>query len=236
MMLTEKFRYRLKMQIEQVHYFSPAVNDGVVVIGLRELGKDAIYHFDAEAKLVFEHNFEDLVDSMAMMTQSEVMVPLVKKNEIFILDLNTHQVRYYKYHYFFIGVQAQVTIETFLESGLICIRENGSFGDHRLKLTYYRHPLPLHKAKEGRNIVSVFESKENEWTYEHSLRKGNNHSMILWFRARQDDHIELRLFDLYDLDFQSGMVEGNYRELRIKNTLGAEYKVGKINCAIVEAW
>jgi len=48
-----KSKYKFKKEIQKVHWFSPDSRGGVVILGLKTLGKDAIYHYDNESKLVF---------------------------------------------------------------------------------------------------------------------------------------------------------------------------------------
>jgi len=61
------------------------------------------------------------------------------------------------------------------------VRESGRYNDHRFKLSYYEYPL-----NKGAKPVAFFESTDNIWTYEHITTKGNNHSMIIWYKGRQD--------------------------------------------------
>lgn len=61
-------------------------------------------------------------------------------------------------------------------------------------------------------------------------RKGNAHSMVLWFRSRHYEEIEIRCFDLRDNP------KGLYRLLRIKNTVGLDYGVDCINFSLQSAW
>jgi hypothetical protein len=39
-----------------------------------------------------------------------------------------------------------------------------------------------------------FESVADQWTYEYQVVKGNNHSMVLWYKARHDQTFELKMF------------------------------------------
>ena len=51
--------------------------------------------------------------------------------------------------------------------------------------------------------------------------------MIIWFKARQDDNIELKVYDLL----------GKYRNYVVPNTIGAQYNItSKIELAICNAW
>ena len=50
----------------------------------------------------------------------------------------------------------------------------------------------------GNQIVALFQGDHNEWNVDYNIRKGNNHSMILWFKTRQNGEFQIRLFHLYD--------------------------------------
>lgn len=147
--------YKLKRPVQQIHYFSPVLESGIVLIGLKTIGKDAIYHYNSHSQLIFEHNFEDLVFSFALMTDSEAMVLEVPSNKILIFDLRNHQIRF-KYHYFQIETPCQVDLETFQDTSLVCIRENGAYNDHRFKLTYYRYPFESEEKMSQQEMVSTF--------------------------------------------------------------------------------
>jgi len=56
-----------------------------------------------------------------MMTDSEVIVPLVKENTICVVDLKRKKVGYLP-HLFMTIVSVQVEIDAFVRSGLVCIR------------------------------------------------------------------------------------------------------------------
>jgi hypothetical protein len=48
-----KYKYKFKKEIQKIHWFSPESRGGVVILGLKTLGKDAIYYYNAESKLIF---------------------------------------------------------------------------------------------------------------------------------------------------------------------------------------
>ena len=62
------------------------------------------------------------------------------------------------------------------------------------------------------------------------IQKGNAHSMVIWFRSRHHEEIEIRCFDLKDNP------KGLYRQMAIKNTLGLEYGVDRINLSLQSVW
>lgn len=65
----------------------PATNDSLVVIHSVSNGKDGLTHFDSKGKLIFSHCFNDLVDTLGMVTLKLAIVLLVRINKIFVLDL-----------------------------------------------------------------------------------------------------------------------------------------------------
>jgi hypothetical protein len=51
--------------------------------------------------------------------------------------------------------------------------------------------------KENQEPLYTFED-DDVWTYEYLVKKGNNHSMVCWFKGRHDDGFEFKVFDLRD--------------------------------------
>jgi hypothetical protein len=76
----------------------------------------------------------------------------------------------------------QMAIYNFSDSRLFCIQEKGTFNDHRLRLSYYSYD----KLEEDSTPVAIYMSKDNEWTYDHTIFKANNHSKILWATPKHD--------------------------------------------------
>ena len=77
---------------------------------------------------------------------------------------------------------------------------------------------------------ALFESKDDEWTYEHLTRKGNNHSLIIWFKSRHYEQFELKTFDLRDDP------KGKYTHHKIRNSIGDPYGIPRVECAVASAW
>ena len=92
-----------------------------MLIASKAYTNDALYHYSKDNKLVFQHCFGDFVDAFTMMTDSEVIIPLVKENKICIIDLKNKKVNYLP-HLFMIDVSVQVEIDAFIETKLVCIR------------------------------------------------------------------------------------------------------------------
>ena len=116
-------------------------------------------------------------------------------------------------------------LDTFSENRYICIREQGNYSDHRLKLSYYQWPL-----KKGDKPFAIYESQDDQWTHEYLTTKGNNHSMIIWYKARHDEEFEFRMFDLRN------DLNGKYNVIKIKNTIGQPYHLNKVECAVANIW
>lgn len=85
-----------------------------------------------------------------------------------------------------------MAIYTFSETRYFCIAERGSVNDHRLKLTYYSYD----NIKEDSKPIAEWQSKDNEWTYEHNIEKMNNHSMVAWWLYKHDQEVTFTYFDL----------------------------------------
>lgn len=64
----------------------------------------------------------------------------------------------------------------------MCIQQTGDPGEHQLRLHYFEYPI-----KEDSEPFNVFSSKDDEWTTDHETVQANHHSMILWFKDRQDN-------------------------------------------------
>lgn len=62
------------------------------------------------------------------------------------------------------------------------------------------------------------------------MRRGNNHSLIIWFKARHDEQFEIKTFDLRDDP------KGVYNHHKIKNTIGEPYGIQRVECAVSNIW
>lgn len=159
-----------------------------------------------------------------MMTDREACVLDTRANCIHVFDLEYHNRTEFPHH--FLNEESdQAFIETFPEKKLLCVREQGRYNDHRFKLTYYDYPL-----KQSEKAVAIYESQDNEWTHEYITKKGNNHSMLIWFKQRHDEEFEFRTFDIRDEP------KGKLKTFRIKNTIGEAYNLNKVECALINIW
>ena len=82
-----------------------------------------------------------------------------------------------------------------------------------MSLTYYAYE----GINEATQPVNNWASKDNEWTYDHTTRKANNHSKIAWWTYKHDQYITFTYYDLRDDP------KGSLCEVRALNTLGLSY-------------
>jgi hypothetical protein len=74
-------------------------------------------------------------------------------------------------------------IEVFQETKYFAIVEKGTYNVNELFVTYYRYEDTLEPLTC--NPFYAYESQVDLWTYECPIKKGNSHSMILWFKPKQ---------------------------------------------------
>lgn len=117
-------------------------------------------------------------------------------------------------------------IYNFSEPGLFCIQEKGSYNDHRLKLTYYSY----HDLNQNSQPVAVYQSKDDEWTYDHTIFKGNDHSKIIWFTFK---HVQTISFTYFDL---KNHPQGKLTIFCVSNNLGSIYGMGDFQLNMGGIW
>lgn len=216
MLLSNKHHVRLAKRYQKILFLSTALKDTFVFLAVPSIGKESLVHSDKHGKILFEHVFPKTIDSFAMLSEREVIVAETRENRVSVLDLETHQFTYI-YHPFLREESDLCDLETFNETRLVCVRENGQYNDNRFVLTYYNYPM-----QEGDKPVAQFEGRDNEWTYEYIARRANNHSMIAWFKPRNDEEIEFKTFDLREDP------NGKYNHHVIRNTVGVPYSLNKV--------
>ena len=118
----------------------------------------------------------------------------------------------------------QSAIHVFPDTSTFCIQECGRYNDNTFKLSYFKFPIKDPAAKP----FIVFDSDE-VWTHEYLIRKANNHSMLCWFKGKQDKMLEVRTFD-----FRDG--EGKYNKHLIPNTIGKGEKISKVLVSMITMW
>ena len=82
----------------------------------------------------------------------------------------------------------------FADTKYFCVCERGGLNDNRLILTYYDY----RGINEESKPLVRWESKDNEWTYEHFHNKMNNHSKVGIWKYQHDQEFVFTYFDLKD--------------------------------------
>jgi hypothetical protein len=121
-----------------------------------------------------------MVDSLAVPSPDEAVVLLTRENALLHIDLRTHTLTLLPFE-FQRQECDQSALWCFSETGLMCVAEWGVYNDPRLRISYFTTPLLAHRTP-----CTAFESRDDEWTHEYYLQRGNNRSMVLWFKARQE--------------------------------------------------
>lgn len=224
MLLKSKTTVKLQKRYLKILFLSTALKDTFALVVMPSIGKEAVLHCDPHGKVLFERTFSHPVDAFAMPSSRHLLVAETRESRLSLLDLNTHEFSYSE-HMFLREESDLVDLDVFYESRTVCVRESGQYNDNRFVLTYYNWPL----AADSK-AVARYESQDNEWTHEHLSRKANNHSMIVWFRPRNDEEIEIKCFDLRDNP------KGSFRTYNIKNSVGEPYSLSKVEMAITNLW
>jgi hypothetical protein len=84
----------------------------------------------------------------------------------------------------------------------MAVVEHGRVNDNRIKLTYFNYPQKNPIESEGKLLkyhrseilTKEFYKDEGEWTFEYQLAQGNNHSMVIWYKARHDRAFQFRFY------------------------------------------
>ena len=113
---------------------------------------------------------------------------------------------------------------TFCQSQMLCVVEHGVHNDHRLKLSYFKGPL----TEESRPI-EIYDTDE-EWTHEYMIRKGNEDSMLIWFKNRQDEQFDIRVHQLRE-------GKSHFENYKCKNEIGLPYgHFSSLQTALTQTW
>ncbi len=84
--------------------------------------------------------------------------------------------------------------------------------------------------KENDKPFNIFNAKDNEWTYEYITKQANQHSMMAWFKARQDNEWEFRTYDLRD------DTNGKLNIYKFKQEAGVPYGLTNVQVALNTMW
>lgn len=229
MLLKNYHKLNLQDKVTKILCFSTAFNNTFVFSRVINPGADeSIVHVDANGKILFEHKYPDIINFFGMLNDREVIVMYVPESHIDIINLETQTVRHINHEYLFDDV-AQMNIETFYDTKMFVIIEKGTFNDPRLRLTYYQYEQTLNP--ETCKPVAEFQSVENQWTYEYPVKRGNNHSMIVWFRYKHEGEVEFNYFDL-----RTDPKNTKMSTVRINNTGGQAYNINNFSLSLANVW
>ena len=115
----------------------------------------------------------------------------VPESKIDIINLETHKILQVNNLYSYDDT-CSMEMWTFAETKYFCICERGGLNDNRLILTYFDY----HGINESSEPITRWESKDNEWTYEHFHNKMNNHSKVAIWKYQHDQELIFSYFDL----------------------------------------
>ena len=115
---------------------------------------------------------------------------------------------------------------TFADTKYFTVCERGGLNDNRLILTYFDY----HGINAESQPITRWESKDNEWTYEHFHGKMNNHSKVGIWKYQHDQELVFTYFDL------ATDPKGRFEEVKARINIGALYGVGDIQLKISYLW
>ena len=140
MLLQDRTEVKLQKRYNKILYLSTAYKETFVFLGMPGVGRDSLVHCDKSGKILYEHHFKHNVDSFGMLSDREAMVLETHDNKITTLNLENHTVSEYD-HQFAFEESDQSDLDTFADTRIMCVREQGRYNDNRFRLTYYSYPL-----------------------------------------------------------------------------------------------
>ena len=145
----------------------------------RTFNKEILVHCNRHGKILYELVFDDPTSAFSIISPSMAIVLQTRKNRILEIDLEEHEVK--TIPFLFMSEQTDFSkILNFNISRMFCIKEIGGFEDHRLKLTYFSQDFLA-----TRKPIAIYESSEAEWSNDSTIVKGNEKSMVIWFKQFQ---------------------------------------------------
>lgn len=97
-------------------------------------------------------------------------------------------------------------------------------------MSYYRFPIVSSHPRP----INVFESKDNDWTFEYITKKCNNNSLMCWYKCRQDDVFDFRCYEVRKNT--EGALKGFFRNYKFNQGVVAEANVHKVECLVLGIW
>jgi hypothetical protein len=229
MILSNEYSVKLPKKYKTILFLHAASKETFVFLAMLTPRRDGMAHVDSQGKILFECAFDFPMLAMGMLSDREAIFIETRKNRISVLNLDTHEFRYYP-HLFVSEESDQSDIFTFADSRYLCIEEKGRYNINRYKLTYYQYPLQLNEKKAPRTL-QVYESKENDWTYEYQSRKANGRSMVMWYKPKHDDDFE---FKTYEYLPEKG--KGEFKHYKFPFSLASRGTTTKVETLCHNAW
>jgi uncharacterized protein YjiK len=106
--------------VKKILFLYTAFNETFVFLALITERKDGIVHVDKQGKVLFQHFFEIPVESIAMMSEKEVVIAETRRNRLSVLDLEAHTFNYYPHH-FMSEESDQSNLLAFCETKYLCL-------------------------------------------------------------------------------------------------------------------
>jgi hypothetical protein len=144
MIVTREYQIELQKGYDKVQYLYPACDETFVFLAHREAGKDIFVHCNLYGKALFELPFDDMVDSLALLSPTQAILLATRQNHILHIDLDSHATTHLPFEFRRVETE-QSTIECFPDSRMFCVVEWGLYNDSRLNLSYFATPLLSHR-------------------------------------------------------------------------------------------
>lgn len=78
----------MEQQVLKVLRLSTAFNNTFVMVRMdKPCQQESIVHFDAQGKILYEHTYDDVIDTFGQINYKEVIVLDIPKNKIDIINL-----------------------------------------------------------------------------------------------------------------------------------------------------
>jgi hypothetical protein len=224
MIVSKTYEVQMERPVRSVLFLHAAKDDTFMMLVMLSPGKDAVLHMDSKGKILFQHAFPRPMLTMGMLSPREGLFLDTHRHKLLLLDVQTHEFREFN-HLFMFEESDQSEIVTFPSSRYLCIEEKGRYNKNKYILTYYHYPLQISQDNTPRR-VDTYTSQADEWTYEHTTRRGNNHSLMIWFKARHHESFSFKTFSI-----TGG--KGQYKCYSFNRPIAGE---GKVETVISNVW
>ena len=226
MLLRDKTTVKFQTAFPKILCASTAYKGTFVFVRMDKPGsEESIVHTDANGKILYERRYKDIIDFFGQINDKEVIVCNVPESKIDIINLETQKVLQVNNSYAYDDT-CSMEMFTFADTKYFAICERGGLNDNRLILTYFDY----HGINEESKEITRWESKDNEWTYEHFHGKMNNHSKVGIWKYQHDQELVFSYFDMMEDP------KGKYQEVKARINIGAQYGVGDIQLKISYIW